>query len=449
MNKSTNNGAPYYFGVRVADRSAAAQTDDARRTAGQGASAAAPVHASDTPLNDAPHGAPQGDSARQTVSAADVPRFDMLHTGAPPDTASPAALPRIGALRLAAYTVLAAAAVAGLRFADAYLGALTVPVFLGLAVSAPIRAAADRIPLPRRAVCAALTLLSCLCALILAASFAVSLCEAASGAVGALADGVQAALRALADFAEKLSEHLVPGGGEGAERLYRAAVSAVRAAASEASARAAGAAVEAASRLPDIIAGVIAFALSAYSFAAAGGKGKLSEKFPVLAGIAPAMSAFVGAAVAEAAAVWAVCLLFLSVARVPHPFVFSLALAALDLLPVVGAASALLPWAALSFATGGAGRGTLLLLAAAASFFVKRLVESKFIGRAAGVSGILSLAAIYAGWQIAGPTGALAFTVALFCVKGIKKDGGAMFFARGTRSAPPPENKARESSQDG
>ena len=26
MNKSTNNGAPYYFGVRVADRSAAAQT---------------------------------------------------------------------------------------------------------------------------------------------------------------------------------------------------------------------------------------------------------------------------------------------------------------------------------------------------------------------------------------------------------------------------------------
>ncbi len=77
----------------------------------------------------------------------------------------------------------------------------------------------------------------------------------------------------------------------------------------------------------------------------------------------------------------------------------------LDALPFIGTGTLLFPWALICFFQGNGGKGIWLLLIYRASYLLRQLMESRMMGRRAGLSPFLTLAAVYVGIQLFGILG--------------------------------------------
>ena len=98
-------------------------------------------------------------------------------------------------------------------------------------------------------------------------------------------------------------------------------------------------------------------------------------------------------------------------------------IAAVDLLPVLGCGTVLVPWAAASFLAGNGGRGIGLLLLLAAVWVTRQILEPRLVGKAAGVHPFLALTAGYLGLRLFGGTGMLLSAV-LLCSLSAEKEKG-------------------------
>ena len=85
--------------------------------------------------------------------------------------------------------------------------------------------------------------------------------------------------------------------------------------------------------------------------------------------------------------------------------------ALVDILPVLGCGTVLIPWAALSFLTGDAGRGIGLLVLLAAAWGTRQALEPRLVGRATGVHPFLALAGTWLGVRLFGLAGLFAAAV--------------------------------------
>lgn len=99
--------------------------------------------------------------------------------------------------------------------------------------------------------------------------------------------------------------------------------------------------------------------------------------------------------------------------RIKHPFMLALVISIVDFLPIIGVGGVLIPWAAASFFLGKTGQAVGLLVITAVSWAVRQPVESKLIGRGAGVHPIFALASVYTGFRISGVFGMVAAPVLL------------------------------------
>lgn len=79
--------------------------------------------------------------------------------------------------------------------------------------------------------------------------------------------------------------------------------------------------------------------------------------------------------------------------------------AVIDLLPVLGVGTLLLPWALMSYLTGRAGFGTGLLVLYAVICMVRQILEPKLIGKTTGLHPLSALFAMYAGMRLFGLAG--------------------------------------------
>ncbi len=77
----------------------------------------------------------------------------------------------------------------------------------------------------------------------------------------------------------------------------------------------------------------------------------------------------------------------------------------LDALPFIGTGTILFPWALVCFFQGNGGKGLGLLVIYGASYLLRQLMESRMMGRKAGLSPFLTLAAVYVGIQLFGILG--------------------------------------------
>ena len=93
-------------------------------------------------------------------------------------------------------------------------------------------------------------------------------------------------------------------------------------------------------------------------------------------------------------------------------------IAVVDILPVLGCGTVLVPWALVSFLGGRAGRGIGLLLLLGVIWLVRQFLEPRVIGKAAGVHPFLALAGTYVGFRTAGIGGMLAAPVLLSALSG-------------------------------
>ena len=90
---------------------------------------------------------------------------------------------------------------------------------------------------------------------------------------------------------------------------------------------------------------------------------------------------------------------------VPYALTLSLVVAAVDMLPILGVGTVLLPWAIWCYFTGDTYTAVGLIIIFATVTVARRFIEPKVIGEGIGLSPITTLAAMYIGFQLFGLTG--------------------------------------------
>lgn len=103
--------------------------------------------------------------------------------------------------------------------------------------------------------------------------------------------------------------------------------------------------------------------------------------------------------------------------RVPYAILLALAVAAVDILPVLGSGTVLLPWAVFALLGGNSATGLGLLILYGVVTLVRQLVEPHLLGGSLGVHPLLSLFCMYVGFGLFGLTGMLLGPAAALFIK--------------------------------
>ncbi len=93
------------------------------------------------------------------------------------------------------------------------------------------------------------------------------------------------------------------------------------------------------------------------------------------------------------------------VIRQPYGLLLALGLAVMDFIPIIGAGTAMVPWAFIALFTGDLPTAVELMAIWGIIALFRRVMEPKFVGDQTGLSPLLSLASIYVGMKLAGVLG--------------------------------------------
>lgn len=96
---------------------------------------------------------------------------------------------------------------------------------------------------------------------------------------------------------------------------------------------------------------------------------------------------------------------------IPYALLLSVVIAILDLLPILGTGTVLIPWAIFCLLTHRFSLGIGLLLVFVVISIGKQLLEPRIVGKSIGLSPLLTLTATYAGWYLFGLFGLLLFPI--------------------------------------
>ncbi len=98
-------------------------------------------------------------------------------------------------------------------------------------------------------------------------------------------------------------------------------------------------------------------------------------------------------------------------------------IAVVDILPVLGAGAALIPWALVCFLSGDGALGAGLLVLWGVISLVRRVMEPKVIGKEMGLPPLLMLAVMLVGLRVAGFWGLILFPVAAMLIRELSRHG--------------------------
>lgn len=103
--------------------------------------------------------------------------------------------------------------------------------------------------------------------------------------------------------------------------------------------------------------------------------------------------------------------------RVEYALVLAFIIALVDLLPVLGAGTVLVPWSIFSFVLSDVRRGVGLLVLWLIMYVVRQFIEPRIIGSAMGINPLVSLFFVYAGFVLFGVLGIFLFPIMVYLVK--------------------------------
>ena len=107
----------------------------------------------------------------------------------------------------------------------------------------------------------------------------------------------------------------------------------------------------------------------------------------------------------------------LLILKVPYAFLIALAIALVDLLPVFGAGTVLIPWAIVCFIIKDVGTATGLLILYAVTTIVRQVIEPKIIGTSLGIHPLITLFAMVAALELFGIAGMILSPFILIIIK--------------------------------
>ncbi len=94
-----------------------------------------------------------------------------------------------------------------------------------------------------------------------------------------------------------------------------------------------------------------------------------------------------------------------SILRIEYAFLLALVVAVVDMLPVLGVGTVLVPWAAVMLLQKNFYLGFGLLILYGAVLILRQISEPKLVGKSLGLHPLLTLFASYAGWKLLGLLG--------------------------------------------
>lgn len=109
--------------------------------------------------------------------------------------------------------------------------------------------------------------------------------------------------------------------------------------------------------------------------------------------------------------------------REPFSLLLAFLLAVLDFIPIVGAGTAMVPWAIVLFFTGNLRKAVSLMVIWGVIVLFRRVGEPKVLGSQTGLSPILSLVSIYVGMRLGGVLGMILAPVLCLVFLSIYKSG--------------------------
>lgn len=103
--------------------------------------------------------------------------------------------------------------------------------------------------------------------------------------------------------------------------------------------------------------------------------------------------------------------------NVGRPVLAAFVVALVDLLPVLGVGTVLIPWSILAFIGGDMFRGVGLLILFIAMYAVRQFAEPRIVGDTIGVHPFFMLIAVFAGFRLFGLGGVLLVPILLYVAK--------------------------------
>ena len=104
--------------------------------------------------------------------------------------------------------------------------------------------------------------------------------------------------------------------------------------------------------------------------------------------------------------------------RLPYIFLPALLIAVVDILPVLGVATVLVPWGMIELLRGDVKLGTALLVLCAIMLLIRQLAEPRIVGKSIGLHPLATLFAAYVGLQLFGLFGLLIGPAVALLIKG-------------------------------
>ncbi len=113
----------------------------------------------------------------------------------------------------------------------------------------------------------------------------------------------------------------------------------------------------------------------------------------------------------------------LSILKVDYAAIVAAIIAVLDILPVLGTGTVLIPWFAISLLMGNVWMGVGVILLYIIITIVRNVIEPRIIGKQVGLPPIVTLIAMYVGLKIFGVFGMLLLPVTIIIVVKLQEGG--------------------------
>ncbi len=111
----------------------------------------------------------------------------------------------------------------------------------------------------------------------------------------------------------------------------------------------------------------------------------------------------------------------LSIVKVKYAFLIALFTAIVDILPVLGTGTVLIPWSVFLFISGDTKTGIAILIIYGVITLVRQLIEPKIVANSIGISPFASLASMYIGLRLFGAAGLFICPLAVITVRNVIK----------------------------
>lgn len=120
----------------------------------------------------------------------------------------------------------------------------------------------------------------------------------------------------------------------------------------------------------------------------------------------------------------------IGVLEISYILIIALLIAIVDIIPVLGTGTVLLPWAVYSFITGKIGLGIGLLVLYGIILVVRQVIEPKLVAGQVGLSPIVTIVAMYIGTKTMGVMGFFILPFAVILVKVLNDEGVISVFKK-------------------